>query len=143
AVPVIGHAPAGGQASPAPFGPDLCCPELGFPELGIPETSWPGGAIFPVRLHVAVGPFRSVGCAPEVVTANPSRHDAVWSRILWVTIRSQPRTVSNGESPGSIARRRVRGTGTRGSPARRGDTARARGAQAQRPWRTHGTPAPR
>src|SRR5207248_2232959 len=140
AVPVVGHAPAAGQALPAPF-----VPELGFPEPGVPETGWPGGAIFPVRLHVAVGPFRSGGWASGVVTANPSRHDAVWARILWVTIRSQPRTVSSGESPGSIARRRVRGTGTRGSPARRGLSARARsrGAQAERPRRARGTPAPR
>jgi hypothetical protein len=38
----------------------------------------------------------------------------------WVTIRSQSRTVSNGESPGSIARMLVRGTGLRGpsAPAR-------------------------
>ena len=72
AIPVVGHPPAGGQAPPAPL-----VPEPGFPRLGFPETRWPGGAIFPVSLHVAVGPFRSGGCASEIVTANLSRHDAV------------------------------------------------------------------
>src|ERR1700761_4502016 len=47
-----------------------------------------------------------------------------------ITIRSQTKTLSNGESPGSIARILVRGTGPRGPPARR--------AQTTRPRRVHG-----